>query len=56
MHESKPSRFSAFWFYAGLALILFLVLNPISSIGLWKQPKEISQTQFEKYLQEGDIA
>ena len=56
MNENKPSRFSAFWFYAGLALILFLVLNPISSTGLWKQPKEISQTQFEKYLQEGDIA
>ena len=56
MNENKPSRFSAFWFYAGLALILFLVLNPISSTGLWKQPKEISQTQFEKYLQEGDLA
>ena len=56
MNENKPSRFSALWFYAGLALILFLVLNPISSTGLWKQPKEISQTQFEKYLQEGDIA
>ena len=56
MNENKPSRFSAFWFYAGLALILFFILNPLSSAGLWKQPEEISQTEFEKFLQDGDIS
>lgn len=56
MNENKPSRFSAFWFYAGLALILFFILNPLSSSGLWKQPEEIPQTEFEKFLQDGDIS
>ena len=56
MNENKPSRFSAFWFYAGLALILFFILNPLSSAGLWKQPEEIPQTEFEKFLQDGDIS
>lgn len=56
MNENKPSRFSAFWFYAGLAIILFFILNPISSSGLWKQPEEIPQTEFEKFLQDGDIS
>ena len=56
MNENKPSRFSAFWFYAGLALILFFILNPLSSSGLWKQPEEIPQTDFEKFLQDGDIS
>ncbi len=56
MNENKPSRFSAFWFYAGLAIILFFILNPLSSSGLWKQPQEISQTEFEKFLQDGDIS
>ena len=56
MNENKPSRFSAFWFYAGLAIILFFILNPISSFGLWKQPEEIPQTEFEKFLQDGDIS
>ena len=56
MNENKPSRFSAFWFYAGLALILFFILNPLSSSGLWKQPEEIAQTEFEKFLQDGDIS
>lgn len=57
MNENKPSsRFSAFWLYAGLALILFFVLNPLSGAGLWKQPKEISQMELEKFLQDGDIA
>ncbi|WP_315105615.1 ATP-dependent zinc metalloprotease FtsH [Capnocytophaga gingivalis] len=56
MNENKPSRFSAFWFYAGLAIILFFILNPLSSSGLWKQPEEIPQTEFEKFLQDGDIS
>ena len=56
MNENKPSRFSAFWFYAGLALILFFILNPLSSAGLWKQPEEIPQAEFEKFLQDGDIS
>ena len=56
MNENKPSRFSAFWFYAGLALILFFILNPLSSSGLWKQPEESTQTEFEKFLQDGDIS
>ncbi len=56
MNENKPSRFSAFWFYAGLALILFFILNPLSSAGLWKQSEEIPQTEFEKFLQDGDIS
>ena len=56
MNENKPSRFSAFWFYAGLALILFFILNPLSNAGLWKQPEEIPQTEFEKFLQDGDIS
>ena len=56
MNENKPSRFSACWFYAGLALILFFILNPLSSSGLWKQPEEIPQTEFEKFLQDGDIS
>ena len=56
MNENKPSRFCAFWFYAGLALILFFILNPLSSSGLWKQPEEIPQTEFEKFLQDGDIS
>ena len=56
MNENKPSRFSAFWFYAGLALILFFILNPLSSSGLWKQPEEIPQTECEKFLQDGDIS
>ena len=35
---------------------LNFILNPISSSGLWKQPEEIPQTEFEKFLQDGDIS
>lgn len=56
MNNKRTSKFSAFWFYAGLALIVFFLLNPLSQGGLWMQPKEISQIQFEKYLQNGDVS
>jgi len=38
------------------SVILFFILNPLSSAGLWKQPEEIPQTEFEKFLQDGDIS
>ena len=55
-NKNKSSKFSAFWFYGGLALFLFFILNPLSEAGLWKQPKEISQIEFEKFLSDGDIS
>lgn len=56
MNENKKSKFSTFWLYGALLLVLYLVLNPMGNSGLFKQPKEISQTEFEKYLQDGDIS
>lgn len=56
MSNNKPSKFSAFWFYAGMALIVFFILNPLSKGGLWDGPRKISQIRFEKFLQDGDIS
>lgn len=54
-NKSKPNKFSAFWFYAVLAFFLYWVLASSSGAGLWQQPKEITQSQFDKILRQGEV-
>ena len=53
--KSNGSRFSAYWLYAILLLIL-IGFNYYSGASFWSQPKEIPQSKFEEYLSNGDVS
>ena len=54
-NKSNGSRFSAYWLYAILLLIL-IGFNYYSGASFWSQPKEIPQSKFEEYLSNGDVS
>lgn len=54
-NNNNRSRFSAYWLYAVLLLIL-LGFNYYSGATFWTQPKEIPQSKFEEYLTNGDVS
>ena len=54
-NNNNGSRFSAYWLYAVLLLIL-LGFNYYSGATFWTQPKEIPQSKFEEYLTNGDVS
>ncbi len=51
--EIKKPKFNQNWIF-GAIIIVFLGLM-LSGGGSWSQPKKITQTQFEEYMQNGDI-
>lgn len=56
MDARKRMKFSGLWFYIGFIIILYFVFNSIMVAGILKRPQEITQIQFEKILEDGDIA
>ena len=54
-NKSNGSRFSAYWLYAILLLIL-IGFNYYSGASFWSQPKEIPQSKFEEYLSNVDVS
>ncbi|MFK8296107.1 ATP-dependent zinc metalloprotease FtsH [Capnocytophaga canimorsus] len=52
--NNKP-RFSAYWIYA-ILIMLLLGVNFYSGGSMWYQPKEVSQSKFEEFLRNGDVA
>ena len=54
-NKNNGNRFSAYWLYAVLLLVL-LAFNYYSGATFWSQPKEIPQAKFEEYLSNGDVS
>jgi len=51
--NKKPPKFNSYWIWAGIILI-FLGINFFGNGG-FGEPKEISPSEFETYLKEGDV-
>ena len=54
-NKSNGNRFSAYWLY-GVLLLILIGFNYYSGASFWSQPKEIPQSKFEEYLSNGDVA
>ena len=52
---NKPPKFSAYWIYA-ILIVLLLGLNLFTGGSLWQQPEKINQNLFEDYLRNGDVS
>lgn len=55
MKQKKTVKFSPILFYLAMGLLLYFMLKPTRGEGFSSQPKEISRTEFENFLKEGDI-
>ncbi|SFU62494.1 cell division protease FtsH [Pustulibacterium marinum] len=53
-NQNKKPKFSSYWIYA-VILLLIIGFQFFSGGGMWYQPKEISNTQLNEYLKNGDI-
>lgn len=53
--KKQPPRFSAYWFY-GLLVLGLLGINYYSGGGIWQKPQNITYTQYEEYLRNGDFS
>ena len=54
-NKSNGNRFSAYWLY-GVLLLILIGFNYYSGASFWSQPKEIPQSKFEEYISNGDVA
>lgn len=55
MKQKKTVKFSPILFYLAMGLLLYFMLKPTRGEGFSSQPKEISRTEFENFLKEGDV-
>ena len=46
-NKSNGNRFSAYWLY-GVLLLILIGFNYYSGASFWSQPKEIPQSKFEE--------
>ncbi len=51
--EIKKPKFNSYWIY-GAIILVFLGIQLFGG-GSWSQPKKITQTEFENYMQNGDV-